>query len=62
MGTDLAQVCCGVHISTLQADAISRAESPGLWQLRDQEPLKDWVKGRCIIIGDAAHAMLPRES
>jgi hypothetical protein len=35
----------------------SLAKEPGLWQLRDQDPLPTWVKGRAIIIGDAAHAM-----
>lgn len=33
--------------------------SCGLWQLRDIDPLPTWVKDRVIIIGDAAHAMLP---
>ncbi|KAL4888814.1 hypothetical protein BDV59DRAFT_187852 [Aspergillus ambiguus] len=33
----------------------------GLWQLRDIGPLGEWVKGRTIIIGDAAHAMLPTQ-
>jgi salicylate hydroxylase len=48
----------------------------GLWQLRDlvgspikfvlcssqvQDPLKTWHRGRVIIIGDAAHAMLPTQ-
>lgn len=33
----------------------------GLWQLRDLDPLPTWVKGRTIIIGDAAHAMLPTQ-
>lgn len=33
--------------------------SIGLWQLRDIDPLPTWVKGRALIIGDAAHAMLP---
>lgn len=32
-----------------------------MWQLRDQDPLESWTKGSLIIIGDAAHAMLPRE-
>jgi FAD binding domain len=46
--------------------------SLGLWQLRDlvrllmgvsngQEPLSTWVKGQTILIGDAAHPMLPTQ-
>jgi salicylate hydroxylase len=27
----------------------------GLWQMRDMKPLSGWVKGRTILIGDAAH-------
>lgn len=34
---------------------LSLGEKPGLWQLRDQDPLPQWVKGKTIIIGDAAH-------
>ncbi|KAL4966897.1 uncharacterized protein BDV14DRAFT_198362 [Aspergillus stella-maris] len=33
----------------------------GLWQLRDLDPLPTWHKGRAILIGDAAHAMLPTQ-
>ncbi|KAM0793765.1 hypothetical protein ACM66B_001183 [Microbotryomycetes sp. NB124-2] len=40
---------------------LSMAPSCGLWQLRDQDPLPTWTKGRAIIIGDAAHAMLPHQ-
>ncbi|KAE8325076.1 hypothetical protein BDV39DRAFT_216772 [Aspergillus sergii] len=32
-----------------------------LWQLRDLDPLEKWVEGRVILIGDAAHAMLPTQ-
>ncbi|RSL44358.1 hypothetical protein CEP54_014718 [Fusarium duplospermum] len=32
-----------------------------LWQLRDIDPLPRWVRGRAILIGDAAHAMLPTQ-
>ena len=37
------------------------ADSAGLWQLRDLDPLPTWYKGRTILIGDAAHAMLPTQ-
>ncbi|KAK2607162.1 hypothetical protein N8I77_005864 [Diaporthe amygdali] len=33
----------------------------GLWQLRDVDPLPQWTKGRVVVIGDAAHAMLPTQ-
>ena len=32
-----------------------------LWQLRDIPSLSHWVRGRTILIGDAAHAMLPTQ-
>ncbi|KAF7188987.1 FAD-dependent monooxygenase phqK [Pseudocercospora fuligena] len=37
------------------------AKDIGLWQLRDIDPLPTWTKGRAILIGDAAHAMLPTQ-
>ncbi|KAJ9094993.1 hypothetical protein QFC21_005786 [Naganishia friedmannii] len=40
---------------------LSQAEEIGLWQLRDQEPLNQWAKGRTLIVGDSAHAMLPHQ-
>lgn len=42
-------------------DLNRKAPSCGVWQLYLQDPLKTWVKGRAILIGDAAHAMLPRK-
>lgn len=38
-------------------DTLAQSTSPGLWQLRDQDPLSSWTKGRVIIVGDAAHSM-----
>lgn len=46
---------------TWSHDMLSSAESIGLWQLRDIDPLKTWHRGRVILIGDAAHAMLPTQ-
>ena len=37
------------------------ADQIGLWQLRDLDPLPTWVRGRAVLIGDAAHAMLPTQ-
>jgi salicylate hydroxylase len=42
-------------------DALRKADSIGLWQLRDLDPLETWHSGRVILIGDAAHAMLPTQ-
>jgi salicylate hydroxylase len=38
-----------------------QAKELGLWQLRDINPLPSWVNGRVILIGDAAHSMLPTQ-
>jgi salicylate hydroxylase len=32
-----------------------------LWQLRDQDPLPSYIKGRTVLIGDAAHPMTPHQ-
>jgi 2-polyprenyl-6-methoxyphenol hydroxylase-like FAD-dependent oxidoreductase len=37
-------------------DDVARcAKDVAVWQIRDMKPLPGWVKGRAIIIGDAAH-------
>jgi len=36
-------------------------DEPALWQIRDREPVKGWHKGKAVVIGDAAHAMLPHQ-
>ncbi|KAI5236970.1 hypothetical protein E4T42_09305 [Aureobasidium subglaciale] len=38
-----------------------QAKDIRLWQLRDQDPLPTYIKGRTVIIGDAAHAMTPHQ-
>ena len=40
---------------------MKQAQSIGLWQLRDIDPFDTWVRGRGILIGDAAHSMLPTQ-
>ncbi|PYI07900.1 FAD/NAD(P)-binding domain-containing protein [Aspergillus sclerotiicarbonarius CBS 121057] len=32
-----------------------------LWQLRMQDPLPSYIRGRTVLIGDAAHAMTPHQ-
>ncbi|KAI0163497.1 hypothetical protein BJ166DRAFT_569808 [Pestalotiopsis sp. NC0098] len=42
-------------------EIFKRAPDVALWQLRDIDPLPRWVRGRAILIGDAAHSMLPTQ-
>jgi salicylate hydroxylase len=37
------------------------SEDLALWQLHDIDPLTQWVRGCTILIGDAAHGMLPTQ-
>jgi salicylate hydroxylase len=36
-------------------------EDPAWWALHDYAPLDRWAAGRIVLIGDAAHAMLPHQ-
>lgn len=40
-------------------EMIAAAESPILWALFTVRPLLHWHRGRVVILGDAAHGMLP---
>ncbi|EPQ32127.1 uncharacterized protein PFL1_00324 [Pseudozyma flocculosa PF-1] len=41
---------------------LSLADQCSLYQLRDQDPFGSWTRGKAMIIGDAAHCMLPHLS
>lgn len=36
-------------------------DDPAWWALHDYGPLERWSAGRVVLIGDAAHAMLPHQ-
>jgi salicylate hydroxylase len=38
---------------------IEASAAPFKWALYDREPLEQWVNQRIVLLGDAAHAMLP---
>ncbi|SPO27212.1 related to salicylate 1-monooxygenase [Ustilago trichophora] len=42
-------------------EIIRRSVEPSIWQLRDIAPLAAWHRGKAVLIGDAAHAMLPTQ-
>jgi salicylate hydroxylase len=42
-------------------EMLKQADNIGLWKLCDLSPLGTWTQGRVILIGDAAHAMLPTQ-
>jgi len=37
---------------------LERIETWRMWVLCDREPVKEWSKGRAVLLGDAAHPML----
>ena len=53
---ELNQRFAGQHPDVLTL--LDRIESWRMWVLCDREPVKNWVKGRVGLIGDAAHPML----
>lgn len=38
------------------------ADDINMWRLYDHDPYPYWVKGRCCLVGDAAHSMMPDQS
>ncbi|KAI6778296.1 uncharacterized protein J7T54_008474 [Emericellopsis cladophorae] len=38
------------------------AEDIKMWRLYNHDPYEYWVRGRCALLGDAAHPMLPDQS
>ncbi|KAK1991601.1 FAD/NAD(P)-binding domain-containing protein [Colletotrichum falcatum] len=42
-------------------DYLKIADHIKLWQLRDQDPLPTYVRGRTVLVGDAAHSMTPHQ-
>ncbi|KAK4554627.1 hypothetical protein LTR86_008129 [Recurvomyces mirabilis] len=57
--TDLLR--CFSDFGPFMTALLEKAENVKLWQLRDQDPLPTYVKGRAVLIGDAAHAMTPHQ-
>ncbi|KAH6619056.1 hypothetical protein C7974DRAFT_401415 [Boeremia exigua] len=54
---DLLRVFGDFHLRPI----LEQAENIKLWQLRDNDPLPNYFKGRTLLIGDAAHAMTPHQ-
>lgn len=46
------------HIAERPRQVIERGENWKMWVLCDREPARNWVDGRVVLLGDAAHPML----
>jgi salicylate hydroxylase len=46
------------HIHPRAQQVIERGQDWKLWVLCDREPVENWVDGRAVLLGDAAHPML----
>ena len=56
---ELLEIFSEWHPAYLELLAQSDPEHCYKWALHDRNPLTSWSKGRCIILGDAAHPVLP---
>lgn len=54
---DLMATCKAFHPALLET--CNQAENIRLWPLLFRRPTANWTKGRAVLIGDAAHPMLP---
>jgi salicylate hydroxylase len=54
---EMLEAYAGWHPGLLHV--MSRAEKTYKWGIRDRDPLAHWVDGSIVLIGDAAHPMMP---
>ena len=46
------------HVAARPRQVIECGENWKMWVLCDREPVRHWVDGRVVLLGDAAHPML----
>jgi salicylate hydroxylase len=52
---------CFSDFSPSVLKVLDSAEYIKVWQLRDQDPLPSYRRGRVVLVGDAAHSMTPHQ-